>query len=469
MNKDLYDVLKMEKDMAENLNDESSDLLKKEQEFNKQTEEYLNMADEEINNYLNLLSNYGISINDEMLDIEKKAEKETKEILDAIKYDSENKETKDLSYDELVEMAHNKGYKNTKVKDILTKDEIKEAKENLKNIEKEFNKKTKLNKTDVEFLFVAIALQVVRQYVIDPKIKESRINASANDEKMHGHQGPGWYRVDTHDILINTVPFDAIKYSSNKSVSDFLKGSKNHRDVTLGHDPILGWIFGTANIMTGTITNDKFITAHVKYRSGVGNIIYSKADTLDMFLAVINRVLKEGIDGKLALAFAIIREAIHLKSDVNTKHSLPIPGINELCPELGYKLTNYGIDIASVGTESSLSIVINLIISILHRLIKPETEDEKMYAVRTKKILLLSNCIATSSNVIVVAIGAVKNDPISLKKSIGKLDVGGLLVTISRLFTDIKFISKVKKEFINQELDMQLQEQLDELDKFLKY
>ena len=48
-------------------------------------------------------------------------------------------------------------------------------------------------------------------------------------------------------------------------------GRGNHRVHTLGHDPILGWIFGTGNIMTCTITLSKkhaFATHRVLYPGG---------------------------------------------------------------------------------------------------------------------------------------------------------------------------------------------------------
>jgi hypothetical protein len=48
------------------------------------------------------------------------------------------------------------------------------------------------------------------------------------------------------------------------------------------------------------------------------------------------------------------------------------------------------------------------------------------------------------------------------------LDVGGLLVTVRRLFTDLRFIAKVKEEFIQNHLDGALLAELNELDKYLE-
>ena len=62
--------------------------------------------------------------------------------------------------------------------------------------------------------------------------------------------------------------------------------------------------------------------------------------------------------------------------------------------------------------------------------------------------------MASSSNVISVTI----------YQNPKKLDIGGLIVTISRLFSDVRFITKVKDEFIKNAIDDNLKEQLADLD-----
>lgn len=470
MNNDIYDVLKMQMDHAE-------DAIRRKEQYISESEKVNNMVLDQLKSTQNtldsakaLLKNLGIDVENDLDEARKRANKKTDRIITEIDETCkvQKRDSTSITYDELVRRAHEEDYINTQIKDLLTEEEIRNADRRFANIEATFASKTRLNKTDIAFLGTAIALQVVRQYVLDPLIKGSRIHAGAQDEKGHGNKGGGWYRVPTENILENTVPFDAIRYSANSTVQGFLRGQNNHRDVTLGHDPLLGWIFGTANIMTGTITNCSFNSAHVKYVPGKGNVIHSQADTLRIFTTILDRVTNEGLNGKLALALALVREAIHLKSDIGTKHSLPLPSVNVLCPELGSKLLEYGIDVASVGTESSLAFLINLIISMLHRLIKPEGEDDKLYEVRTRKILLISNCIATSSNLIAVGIGTVSENPNMVRQSMKYLDVGGTLVTITRLFSDIHFITKVKEEFINEKLNAQLIEDLNRLDMYLQ-
>ena len=61
-------------------------------------------------------------------------------------------------------------------------------------------------------------------------------------------------------------------------------------------------------------------------------------------------------------------------------------------------------------------------------------DEEQFYEVRTRKIVLYSSLIASTSNVIASV----------LTKRYDLLDVGGILVTIGRLITDVRFICKVK-------------------------
>lgn len=327
--------------------------------------------------------------------------------------------------------------------DVLSSDEIANVDKMLKKINKEFAEKTGLKKIDIEFMMIAVGLQCLRQYVLDPLIKKHRKSSSINDEKgRKGNADPGWYYVETSKILTNRVPFDCNRYSTNSTARDFLKGA-DHRTMTLGHDPVFGWLFGTANIMTNTMTRTDFASAHIKYEEGRGNTIHSYADTVRMLKACLERITQTGTDGWIALGSAILREGIHLKSDIGTKASLPISGVATLSPELAKILADYGINTASVLSEIGISEVINIIISMVHRLFYDGSTDIKLFEVRTRKIIMYSNLIASTSNVIATAISG----------DYSKLDIGGILVTLVKLFKNVNFIIDVKNEFLNAKID----------------
>ena len=372
-----------------------------------------------------------------------------------------NRKTVNLkSWDEIVNESNAVYQNDIYFEDLLTENEFKNAYCYLNEIDMQFSKMTGFKKVDWLFLSTAIALQCVRQYILDPYMKGHRPNASSNDEKGRKNNAePGWYYADTDKILISKVPFDAQYYSDNKTVIGFLKGG-NHRIVTLGHDPILGWIFGTANIMTNTITRYDFKSAHIKNVPGKGNTIHCLADTERIFVTCKDRILYEGMDGKLAVGSAVIREAIHLKSDIGTKLSLPIPGLSVIAsPRFVNKLADWGIDTAGVSTEMAMSSIINMLIAMVHRLFYDEkVDDAKLFEVRTRKILLYSNAIASTSNVIAACI--IKNPKI--------LDVGGLIVTVARLFSDIRFIARIKQEFIDSQFEFAFKGIEDEIDALYK-
>ena len=105
--------------------------------------------------------------------------------------------------------------------------------------------------------------------------------------------------------------------------------------------------------------------------------------------------------------------------------------------------------------QSGAAMVINLLIGMLHRLTMggPE-EDRRLLEVRTRKILLWSNCLATASNVIKTAVesgaGIAARDPVVIKHAAEGFDWGGLLVTGYRLVKDVSFIRRVEKEFLEE-------------------
>ena len=100
-------------------------------------------------------------------------------------------------------------------------------------------------------------------------------------------------------------------------------------------------------------------------------------------------------------------------------------------------------DIAILGLQLGISILINALIRALHTLCYDETADgdPRMYEVRTRKILSYSNVIASGSNIIYVA----------LSKNIKKLDIGGIAVTIYRVVADHRFIQDLKREFLSKQ------------------
>lgn len=339
----------------------------------------------------------------------------------------------------------------------------------ISNINEQFKSATKLDKTDITFLFFAIALQCVRQYFLTNfELKEDRPDdkQSADDTKGHKDEHSDrhhkLYNPSIAEIIASPVPFDAQFGSAELSAG--IGGGYGHRAKTLGHDPILGWIFGTANIATSTLTAWNFNSYHIK--TGLTkdgrkmDKLSSHADTKKVFLYTKDKLLDEGLEGKGKIGVSLLKEAIHLKSDINSKAGLPLPIVSTISPEFAEKLARKGVDTANVinvGKQSTYAVFINSIISMIHTLFYDESVDisENLYEVRTRKILSYSNVIASASNVIVVAVteavALLGENPELAKKGLSYLDIGGILVTCYRLISDHKFIKEVKAEFLEHE------------------
>jgi hypothetical protein len=319
------------------------------------------------------------------------------------------------------------------------------------DLDVEFERQTGLTKVDIAFLFFATAAQCIRQYILtgfpERLDDQAAANATKGHTEEHSNRSHQWYNPTLKEIITNPVPFDAMYGSPDFDLS--LSG-RTHRRKTLGHDPILGWIFGTANIATSTITTNDFASYHVKTGTELKrDKITNNAQTPYVFYYTKEKLFNNGIEGKKIIAASLVKEAVHLKSDINTKESLPFPIVSVLSPELADTLASYGFDmanIAAVGKQASYAIMINMLIGMIHYLVHDfnNGESRKLYEVRTRKILSYSNYIASASNLLYVTISAGLGNGAAFRK----LDIGGFIVTLYRLISDSAFIQKIKEEFI---------------------
>lgn len=323
----------------------------------------------------------------------------------------------------------------------------------IKNLDEEFESITKLNKTDVMLLFLAVGMQIARQYLVTqfPERKDNIVAAKETKGHIeeHSNRRHRYYNPSIEEIISNPVPFDS-NIGANGALSG--GGRLRHRVTALGHDPIIGLIVGTSNIATSTLTNNRLESFHIYTKitnMGKRDTFRNRAKTSLVFEKTGEKLLFQGLEGKKLVGTSFIKEIIHLKSDINTKHSLPLPIISAIDGSVASKLAEYGADMANLKTiasQSTLSILINSLIAMIHGAFAPDELSKTLYEVRTRKILSYSNVIASSSNLIFVGVnGAVGN-----KDAIKNLDIGGLLVTCYRVASDAKFIVSAKQEFIER-------------------
>lgn len=360
------------------------------------------------------------------------------------------------------------------LEDLLTKEDIDKCWEELDEISAEFSRKTSIvNKTDLSFLTVATALQVTKSLIFpyvakqfgygekfdaskrmahdDEAIKKAQRDANDKFRDKHLHRNKAGYWIN---ILYQTPPYDTTVGSKDLKIN---MGGRYHRLYTLGHDPILGWLFGTANILTDVITLNTFQSYRVTRKPKIR--ITSKAVSLGTMFRESYEAIR---DDCLNLPAAIFAQAQHLKSDKFTKIGLPVPILSTFNESFASELYKsqydalcFARDAKIVGTSSMVSLIIDIIITLTHSLFRPDNIEQNVYAARTRKILLVSNSIASTSTIINAAITSNPQN----------LDIGSLFSTVAHLFLDIRFITELKHEFIAHEVDRRLQEEINEIDK----
>lgn len=335
----------------------------------------------------------------------------------------------------------------------------------LENLNFEFEKQTGFDSNDIKFLFTATALQMTRWILIsklnkiaDEKVKNYRVKDNDYRIKNMEHEKCYKFKQKHHkrweetksekyrtwsEIVYEGVPYDINIGSPMFGVN--MEGG-NHRVHTLGHDPVLGWIFGTINILSDTITLDDFRTYKISSKPKHWE---SQSNIIEALMIAIESVKED----YKRLPAAIFAQGIHMKSDILTKKGLPVPIMEIFSQELAGKLYKSGYDslylmkdINIVGVEAVVAIFINMIITLIHGLYYDSNKytNREIYEVKTRKIIMYSNLIATSSNLLYVG----SNITCRKKAVIENLDIGGLIVTIHRLINDMNFIMEIKKEFI---------------------
>ena len=383
------------------------------------------------------------------------------------------------------------------------------------NIDDDFLNKVRLEKQDMPFLFLAVALQTLR-WILLPSLdldysqieKEDRLEANelkhggtlkgkrsgqryekpAINKYKNSHykryiqeeqeyrsklKGEGQYRyLSWIEILFHPVPDDAMSGSENILIkrNDFLGKTtflspigkqltgKNHHVATLGHDPVLGWFFGTLNIMASMITFCDLQTYKV-----------TRSQQLDKWQQTINYAEPIGLLNMLEycigsfeednkrLSAAVARQAMHMQSDKYTKDGLPIPLLN---PELAQKLIDKGWNsnemdrvlkkaiknVGGISTQYYLAEFINSIIRSIYLLADP---NEIMFQkVKIERILSISCVISEFSNVAVVA----------ATRNISKLDIGGIVYAIHQIVFDLNTRAEIEMDYISNEFSRVLEE-----------
>ena len=362
----------------------------------------------------------------------------------------------------------------------------------LAQLDEEFSRKTGFDRVDFEFLLVAIVLQVLRQIIINKiyvylnnidtsrelqdhdakEIKDEHRKGQDEFQNKYYKKGDkvkqGKYK-DSIRILRDTVPYDVTK--NTKDVLGVGLDGKTHRRRTFGHDPWLGWIFGTANIITDTISLTDFRTFRV-YRKDpiIGAKKMGIAPGGISFVAPFVESVESISEDWRRLPAAIAAQGLHIASDRYTKKMLPIP-MSTILPEvLAGKLyssqwTEFTLAQRAKGVlpsgkfvaEATFSILINMIIGLVHGLLydSKKCPNRDLYEIKTRKIICYSNVVASSANVIQALIRGYCGDATVCQS----LDLGGIVVTLYRLMDDTDFIREMRDKYVFSGIEKMVKEQ----------
>ena len=392
------------------------------------------------------------------------------------------------------------------------------------DIDQQFENATQLTSKDMPLLFVSIGLHIARWAIISsihPLSLDYKSELTPNDKRMTAEEGDQFANVSSEtkktnakkqnlvkeydiketnaskdysndayrtvaQILFRPVPYDAIATFNDTNSPDvqaetkrlleevlpFKISGNSHRSLTLGHDPIWGWIFGTINILTRSITfkATAFPTFPVVEKGN--RITIPQSDIISKCAAAMESIEEDNN----RLAAAVIKQSLHFASDKYTKTGLPIPFLSaEQAQELIEQNWNsaelekwikkasrtFAHDAGVVAMQGALSYLINEIIRIIHILLcSDEDIDNQLREVRTRRIISISNSIASSSNVIYAAVRAYVTE--NVLEGIRVLDIGGIIETTHRLIADISFRSEIKMEYLKDQWSNHVKKELDD-------
>lgn len=192
------------------------------------------------------------------------------------------------------------------LEDLFTEEELRENSEAIKLINREFNDLHRLDKYDVGIAALAAIVGAIVDIVLvgipakGPDGLEAGLLSDFIRKKFDEAFSP-----EEMEKLANSkkskVPFDA---QDNRNTTEYVEGlsAYYHRLLSLGHDPLLGFIFGVYDIMHGTMT------------------------TIDKSGKIVCQVMKNYVDRKESdIVSAIAKQIIHFKSDITTSMGLPAP------------------------------------------------------------------------------------------------------------------------------------------------
>ena len=189
---------------------------------------------------------------------------------------------------------------------IFTEEELKSNEIAIRQLNEEFNQIHRLDKMDITISAIAgiVGAAVDILMVGIPQKGAEGLEAGSLSNyirKKFDEVFPEEEMEKLANSKASKVPFDA---QDNRNTTERVEGlsAYYHRLLSLGHDPLLGFVVGVFDIMTGRMT------------------------TIDKTGKIVSQVMENYADRKESDVFAALAKQIaHLKSDITTSMGLPAP------------------------------------------------------------------------------------------------------------------------------------------------
>lgn len=218
------------------------------------------------------------------------------------------------SFEELSKEAEVAVGSNNSIETLFTDEELRENALAIKAINHDYNMIHHLDKYDVIISAAAAILGAIVDIVLVgiPQKGPDGLEAGKLADYIRKKFDEKFSPEEMEKLAnskVSKVPFDA---QDNRNTGTYVEGlsAYYHRMLSLGHDPILGFVFGIYDIMHGTMT------------------------TIDKGGHIVCQIMEVYSDRKETdIVSALLKQIIHFKSDITTSMGLPAPlmGLFNLC------------------------------------------------------------------------------------------------------------------------------------------
>ena len=210
------------------------------------------------------------------------------------------------SWEKLVQDAERHVGSNCDMESIFTEEELQSNEVAIQQMREEYSTLHRLDGFDISIVALAsiVGATVDILLVGVPEKSKTGLKAGPLSDYIRDYFDKTFPEEEMKKLANSKkskVPYDA---QDNRNTSIFVEGlsAYYHRLLQLGHDPLLGFIFGVSDILNGKMT------------------------TIDKMGNIVSQVMDNYEGRKEATIFAALtKQVIHLKSDVTTSMGLPVP------------------------------------------------------------------------------------------------------------------------------------------------